>query len=333
MPTSTDHVTVVGSGAMGSLCAILLAEGGVRVSLWGRSADRVADLNRERENKRYLRGHLLPSEISIVHEPERAFDNPLLIVSAVPTQYMRDVWSRLQPFAPPNIPIVSVAKGIENKTLLRPTEVVEDCLGANPVAVLSGPSIAAEVACHKPASLVVASRNREVAECVQALFSSKYLRVYTSDDLVGVEVAAAAKNVIALAAGICDGMDLGDNAKASLLTRGLVEIARLGVALGAAAETFRGLAGVGDLVTTCVSKIGRNRTAGERIGRGETVEEILTSTQSVVEGISTTKSILALAEQNNVEMPIAAAMSAILFAGRPVGEVIDQLMTRQLGSE
>lgn len=318
---------------MGTLCAGMLAERGVAVTLWGVSSAHVATLACERENRRYLPGYHLPDSVQIVGEAAAAFPEPSLIVSAVPSQYVRAVWTRLAPFAPRAVPIVSVTKGIENETLLRPTDVIRDCLGDAPLACLSGPCIAPEVAARKPASLVAAAPHAAVAELVQQTFSTSYFRVYTSGDLVGVELAGAVKNVIAIAAGICDGIEAGDNAKAALLTRGLAEIAHLGMSMGASAETFRGLAGVGDLFTTCVSALGRNRGAGERIGRGESADEVIASAPAVIEGIPTTRSVLALAVRHHVDMPIVSAVAAVLFDGLKPAAAIESLMARPLRAE
>lgn len=326
-------VTVIGDGAMGTLCAVMLARRGSRVTLWGRSPDHVARIDRDRENKRYLPGCRLPDSIRVVHDAAAAFPSPDLVVSAIPCQFMRSVWERLAAHMPPGTPSVSVAKGIEVGTLMRPTDVLRECAGGVPVAALSGPSIAPEIAREKPASVVVAATSSDLAEMVQHGMSTAYFRIYTSHDLLGVELAGAVKNVIAIAAGICDGLEAGDNAKASLVTRGLVEITRLGVAMGASPDTFRGLAGVGDLITTCVSKIGRNRSAGERIGRGATAEELVAASPSVIEGIPTTQSVLELAKRHNVEMPIVAAVGAVLFEGRRPVAAIEELMTRPLRDE
>ncbi len=327
------NATVIGDGAMGTLCSLMLAEHGTRVTLWGVFPEHVATLQRDRENRQFLPGHRLPESITVVHEPRRALEAPQLIVSAVPCQFMRAVWERMAPHLPPGVPIVSVAKGIEVDTLRLPTQIITDCIGEVPVACLSGPSIAPEVAARKPATVVVASDHPGVAELVQATFSTPYFRVYTSGDLTGVELAGAMKNVIALAAGICDGLEGGCNAKASLVTRGLVEITRLGVAMGAKPETFSGLAGVGDLITTCISKVSRNRSGGEKIGRGLPTEEVIASTQSVIEGIPTTRSVLTLARRYGVEMPIVEAVAAMLFEGRSPTDAIHALMTRRLGAE
>lgn len=334
MTDPVQAATIVGDGAMGTLCALLLSKQGTRVTVWSAFPEQAEELRRFRENRRFLPGFAIPSSVSFVDEDSEAFSSrPELIVSAVPCQHMRAVWTRLASRVPSDTPIVSVAKGIERETLLCPTDIIRACVGESPMGCLSGPSIAREVANELPASVVAASHDANVAELVQVSFSTKYFRVYRSNDLLGVELAGASKNVIALAGGICDGIGAGDNAKASLLTRGLVEISRLGVAMGADADTFRGLAGVGDLVTTCVSKHSRNRTAGERIGRGESVDEVVSTTTSVIEGIPTTRAVLALARRHQVEMPIVESMSTVLFEGGRPEEAIETLMTRPLRSE
>ncbi len=329
----TGKVAIVGDGAMGTLCALLLADKVGSVSMWGAFAEQIAALRADRENKRFLPGHRLPESLAPTDDGAEALAGAELIVSAVPCQYMRSVWERLRPHWPDRVPVCSVAKGIENDTLLRPTQILRDVLDEVPLAALSGPCIAPEVAGRLPASAVAASRNTALSEQVQHLFSTPWFRVYTNRDLLGVELAGATKNVIALAAGIIDGLGAGDNAKAALVTRGLVEISRLGGAMGANRETFAGLAGLGDLVTTCVSPVGRNRSTGERLGRGETLEAILESRASVVEGVATTRSVLALAGKKSVEMPIAAGVHAVLFGGKDPREAITELMTRQLRSE
>jgi glycerol-3-phosphate dehydrogenase (NAD(P)+) len=327
------RATVVGDGGMGTLCALLLARGGCRVILWGAFPDHIHQLETERENRQFLPGHRLPESIRLASEPASSFDDPTVIISAVPCQFTRGVWRRFEHCAPRNVPIVSVTKGIENDTLMLPTAIIRDCLGEVPTACLSGPSIAPEVASEKPASVVVASSEQDIAQLTQTGMSTEYFRIYTSTDVLGVELAGAVKNVVALAAGICDGIEGGDNAKAALVTRGLVEITRLGLAMGASADTFRGLAGVGDLITTCISKVSRNRSAGERIGRGASTKEAIAATSAVIEGIPTTRSVLALAEQYDVEMPIVSGMAQVLFEGRQPQEIIRALMTRPLREE
>jgi len=335
----SETVAVIGDGAMGTICAVMLAENGIAVRLWSAFPDAADALARTRENTRFLPGVRLPESVEVTGEDAAALAGASMALSAVPTQFVRSVWGRLAEHCPAGLPICSAAKGIENGTLLRPTEILLDVLDAGrpadgrAVAVLSGPSIAPEIARRLPATVAVASDSPDLAERVQEMISRPYFRVYTNPDVVGVETAGATKNVIAIAAGMLDGLEAGDNAKAALLTRGVVEIARLGVALGARPETFHGLAGVGDLVTTCYSPVGRNRSFGEAIGRGKSVEQALAATQSVVEGVATTRGVLELASRHGVEMPITEAIHGVLFAGRPPKDAIADLMTRPLKAE
>lgn len=333
MPDSIRSATIVGDGAMGTLCALLLSERETAVTLWGRDPEHVQQIADDQENRRYLPGYPIPEGVRVTSDDAASFENAELIISAVPCQYLRAIWTRLAPHVPGGVPVVSVTKGIEIDTLQLPTQILRDCIPGREFACLTGPCIAPEVAAQKPATVVVAGDSDHLAECVQHGVSTRHFRVYTSGDLPGVELAAAAKNVIALAAGLCDGLGAGDNAKASLLTRGLVEITRLGCAMGGREETFRGLAGIGDLFTTCVSKVGRNRSAGERLGRGESVDQVIASTSSVIEGIPTTRSVLELAQKHGVELPIVSAMADVLFAGRCPTEAVDELMTRPLRRE
>lgn len=324
---------MIGDGQMATVCGVMLADRGIHVRMWGQNPDQIAALKTTRENQRYLPGLRIPDRVSFTTDPVAVFAGADLIISAVPCQYMRSVWKRMAGAYPEGKPITSVAKGIENETLLRPSQIIQDILGAVPVASLSGPSIAAELAHCLPATVVAAADDLALAQLVQETFSSQWFRVYTNDDLLGVELAGATKNIIALAAGIVDGLKAGDNAKAALLSRGLVEITRLGVAMGAKRETFAGLAGLGDLVTTCVSPMGRNRSAGQRIGQGMKVEEVIGSTPSVIEGIPTTKSVYQLAQRHGVEMPITEAVYGVLFEGKDVLATLSELMTRKLKGE
>jgi len=328
-----ETVCIIGDGAMATVCSLLLSETGRRVRLWGAFEDHIEQLTQHRENKRFLPGVRIPQSVELTAKDDRAFAGACLVVSAVPCQYLRSVWGRLRPHVPRDVPICSVTKGIEIETLLRPTQVIEDVLGPVPVVALSGPNIASELARRLPASATAASRRLDVAEFVQKTFSTQWFRVYTNDDVIGVELAGALKNIIALAAGIVDGLQAGCNAKAALLTRGLAEIARLGIAMGAKRETFAGLSGLGDLVTTCISPASRNRTAGERIGKGQTLQEVLDSTSSVIEGIPTTQAVMKLARQYDVPMPITQAVHAVLFEGKEVIRAIEELMTRELKRE
>ncbi|HIJ70536.1 MAG TPA: NAD(P)-dependent glycerol-3-phosphate dehydrogenase [Planctomycetes bacterium] len=329
-----EKITIIGDGAMGSICAMLLCEKGLSVTMWGYDAEQLAQIEAARQNVRFLPGHKLPEKLLFESRDDKAFAGAGLVVSAVPCQFMRGIWKRLKSYAPPDIPFVSVTKGIENTTLLRPSEILTDVLGpAHDIAVLSGPTIADEVADKMPATASVASTDDELAEKVQTAFATPYFRVYTNDDILGVELAGAVKNVIAIAAGVIDGVRAGDNAKAALVSRGLAEIKRLGLAMGAKESTFAGLSGLGDLVTTCISPKGRNRSFGERIGRGLSTAEALKATDSVVEGVATAESVLALAKRYNIEMPITEAVHAVIVEDKSVQTAIHDLMTRQLKAE
>ncbi len=324
---------IVGDGAMATVCARILADNGFAVRLWSAFEGNADEMRNTGRNDKFLPGVSLPEDIEITTDPDKAFAETVMAVSAVPTQFTRSVWERLRQSCPSGLPICSVTKGIENKTLLRPSEILRDVLdgspeGDRPVAALSGPSIAAEVARKLPATVVVASENEKIARRAQQTFATAYFRVYTNTDIVGVEIAAATKNVIAIAGGVLDGLRAGDNAKAALLTRGLVEITRLGTAMGGRRETFSGLAGLGDLVTTCISPHGRNRSFGEAIGRGMKTKQIVEETQSVVEGIATTTSVMELADRNGIEMPITKAVHAVIFEGQDPTKAIAELMTR-----
>jgi len=328
------RVTIIGDGAMATVSALMLHSNQLDVTLWSVFPDYAKEMAQTRENIRYLPGFSIPTAVRITSDTHEALDgNPDLIVSAVPCQFVRSVWSKLADLAPRNAIYVSVTKGIENETLMRPSQILRELLGEINLVVLSGPSIAVEVARNLPGTLVAASENTEHARIVQSLFTTQSIRVYTNKDIVGVELAGAMKNVIALAAGMVDGLQAGDNAKAALLTRGLVEISRLGIALGARPETFSGLTGLGDLVTTCISPHGRNRRMGELIGRGFSREEAEKQIRSVVEGVATTESVVALAKKHSVEMPITESVHAILFEGKKPREAIRDLMARGLKEE
>jgi glycerol-3-phosphate dehydrogenase (NAD(P)+) len=321
------RITVIGDGAMGTLCAALLAGKGCAVTVWGHLAADVARMKATRENPR-LRGVKIPEAVQLTAD-DAALRDVELILCAVPTQYIRPVLQRLRGHAPAGVPVASVSKGIENGTLLRPTQIIVELLGPRPVVALSGPNISGELARKLPATVVAASDDDALTLEIQELFTTPFLRVYRNDDVMGVELAGAMKNVIAIAAGILDGMQAGNNAKAALLTRGLVEISRLGVELGAKPETFAGLAGLGDLVTTCVSPEGRNRSFGEKIGRGGKPAEVLAGMNGVVEGVPTTQSVIELARRMKVEMPISESLYHVLFEGKDPKAAIMELMSRE----
>ena len=332
---TAEKLCVIGDGGMGTICAIMLAENGHDVALWSAFGEQARLVAADRENKRFLPGVKLPDRVRVTADDAEAFAGVSLAISAVPAQFIRGVWRRLAGRCPADLPICSVAKGIENHTLLRPTEVLADCLGGpgRALAALSGPSIAPELAQRLPATVVVAATQPALAARVQALISRPYFRVYTNPDLPGVEIAGATKNVIAIAAGILDGMKAGDNAKAALVSRGLSEIARLGLAMGAQADTFAGLAGMGDLVTTCISPVGRNRCLGEAIGRGLSVGEAIAAAHGVVEGVATTASVMELAKRHGAAMPITGAIYDVLFNNVAPRNAIRDLMARPLKAE
>ncbi len=325
--------TVFGTGAMGTVMAQVLAANGLQVALLATRPERVQELLISKENTRYLPGVHLAASVRPTADARAALAHTELIISALPTQYLRKGLAAIQPHIPPGVPVCSVTKGIELDTWKRPSDVLREFVPRSPVAVLSGPSIAPELAKCLPTTVVIACADGDVARTMQESLSTSWFRVYTNNDIIGVELAGALKNVIALAAGILDGLRAGDNAKAALVTRGLVEITRLGVAMGGRRETFIGLAGVGDLVTTCTSPHGRNRSAGERIGSGVSVEDVMRESASVIEGIPTTRAALALATERGIEMPITEAVSRVLFDGTAPLDAITSLMQRPLRSE
>jgi len=321
---------------MGTVLAMLLADKQVPVRIWGYDAKQLRQTESARQNSKFLPGYTIPDAVSFEADDKKIMTGTDLIISAVPCQFMRGVWTRLKKQTPGNIPICSVAKGIENKTLMRPTEILRDIIdsGKREFAALSGPTIADELARKLPATACVASRDEDLACKIQRTLSTPWFRIYTNSDIVGVELAGAMKNIIAIAAGIIDGIGAGDNAKAALLCRGLAEISRLGEAMGASAQTFAGLTGLGDLVTTCISPTGRNRSFGQRIGAGQNPQQAEDATESVIEGIATCKSVVeGLLAKYKVEMPITEAVYDVLFKNKPVQAALVELMTRRLKAE
>jgi glycerol-3-phosphate dehydrogenase (NAD(P)+) len=327
------RVAILGAGGMGTALALLFTKGDALVSLWSRDPEHALKLARTRVNERHLPAITIPAAVQITSVAREAAADADLFVAAIPTQYLRATLAALVAELTEGTSVLSVVKGIEYGTFARPSEVIQEALGQRPVAVLSGPSHAEELARGLPASVVVSGEFEAVNAQVRDLLSHEAFRVYTSRDPLGVELAGALKNILGIAAGICDGLALGDNAKAALLTRGLVEIARMGVHLGARLETFYGLAGVGDVITTCYSPFGRNRAVGERIGRGETLEHVLAEMVNVAEGVPTTRSVHLLAAERNVEMPITAELYQILFEGKPPRAAVVDLMVRLPKSE
>lgn len=326
------RVTVLGNGGWGTAVALRLVGNGHPTTIWGHDATYLAEVARQRVNSKYLPGIPLPDALRLVSDPAEALDGCELLLAAIPVQHIRKA---LAPFAdaPRDVPMVSLAKGIEIETFSLPTEIFTAVTGDRPVASLSGPSHAEEVARHQPTSLVAASEDAALTETLSKLLTDETFRIYTNDDLKGVELAGALKNIIGLAGGVCDGLAFGDNAKAALLTRGLVEIARFGVGLGARRETFSGLAGVGDMITTCFSPYGRNRRVGEMVGKGLSLDEVLATTAMVAEGVRTTEAVTPKARAMGVEMPITFAVHEVLFEGLDPRMAVQQLMARDLRDE
>ena len=326
-------VIVIGDGAWGTTLAVLLSGKGYEVSLWSAFPEYAAELSRTRENVKFLPGVAIPETITVLSRnsgPVGPFD---LAVVAVPTQYIRQTLSGAADQLGQLGAVVSVAKGIENDTLVRPSQIIEKVTAPEKLAVLSGPSHAEEVSRGLPTTVVTASAEPDFAEEVQQIFSTGHFRVYTSDDMLGVELAGALKNVIAIAAGICDGLGFGDNSKAALMTRGMVEMARLGEVMGGRRSTFAGLAGMGDLITTCFSPFGRNLSVGRAVGQGKKLAEVLARMEQVAEGVATTRSVRALAREHNVEMPITEQVYQVLFEDKSPRRAVSDLMQRDLKAE
>jgi len=331
-----SSISLFGAGSWGTALAIHLARAGRDVTLWGRRAEQVDRMRRSRSNPAYLPEISIPASVRLTANVDVAAEASSTWAVAVPSQHLRSATEVLSHHVREDLTVVSLAKGIENETLLTMSRVLRDTLDGIPdeqIGVLSGPSHAEEVAAGHPTTVVAAAPTEPVAERIQALFMTDALRVYVNTDVMGVEIGGAAKNVLAIAAGIGDGVGYGDNAKAALITRGLAEIRRLGLAMGARVQTFAGLAGIGDLVVTCMSPHSRNRSLGEEIGRGRTLDEILDDMQMVAEGVRTTQSIHDLARRRGLEMPITEAVHAVLFEDRPPEEMVRQLMTRSAKRE
>ncbi len=326
-------VAVIGDGQMGLVLADALVCRGVNVRLWGPFQESVKQLCSTRKSPR-LSEFTLDESVEVTGDGAVALNEIDIAVNAIPTQFIRKVWSAIASDLPRNVPVGCVAKGIELETHLLPTQIIEEAIGeGHSTCVLSGPTIATELVRRQPAVMVSSSSDESVAVQMQDLFDVPWIRIYTHGDPLGVELAGALKNVIAIAAGICDGMQLGDNAKSAMLARGLAEISRLGVAMGAKLETFFGIAGVGDLATTCFSPHGRNRTCGERLGKGEDLQTITETMGSVVEGAPTTKAVRVLSKEHSVDMPISHAMYDVLYDGLSIQDAICLLMSRDLRAE
>lgn len=328
-----SKITVLGDGGWGTALALLSHRTGHYTTLWGAFSDYIHKLEQTRENTRFLKGVRLPEDLALSGNLKDAISGGDIIVLAVPSLYLRNVLWKVRDYDIRGKLLVSVAKGLERKTLLRPSQIIESVLGSVNLVILSGPSHAEEVARELPSAVVVASRNDKLAKRVQQELSDKNFRIYTVTDVVGVELGGALKNVTALAAGICDGLQFGSNAKSALIARGLLEMTRLGVKMGANPNTFFGLSGLGDLVTTCISEYGRNRYVGMRLGQGEKLEVVLSQMEMVAEGIETTRSVVDLARRYEVQMPIAEEIYRVLFDGKNARQAVEDLMLRDVKEE
>jgi glycerol-3-phosphate dehydrogenase (NAD(P)+) len=326
-------VAVIGAGAWGTALANLLAENEHDVMLWAFEPDVVESINAHSENRRFLGGVPLHSALRASGNMDQVVEGAELALFVAPSHVLRQVATSSARAMPAGIPLVVATKGIDREKLSLMTDVVDDEVPGHPIVALSGPSFAMEVANHLPTAIVAASTDPLAALLTQRALSTSAFRVYTQSDVIGVELGGALKNVMAVATGIADGLQLGFNARAALITRGLAEMTRLGVKLGADPQTFAGLAGIGDLVLTCTGSLSRNRSVGLEIGRGATLSEVLQGRDTVAEGVTTTESAKALAEKEGVEMPIVQAVHRVLFEKQPARWALVELMTRDLKAE
>ncbi|MCX7735272.1 MAG: NAD(P)H-dependent glycerol-3-phosphate dehydrogenase [Candidatus Kapabacteria bacterium] len=327
------QISVIGAGGWGTALAKLLIENGHNVILWSFESEVADEINSKHSNSNYLKNITLPSELYATTNLNEVLNNDLLLL-AIPTQFIVDTISKADTDLNKKI-IVNVAKGIEKNSLKRISEILKDNFNVQPdsYVIMTGPSHAEEVARKIPTTVVAASENYLTAKEIQSIFSNSYFRVYSSDDVIGCELGGAVKNVIAIAAGIIDGLGLGDNTKAALITRGLAEMSRLGIALGANAQTFSGLSGLGDLIVTCNSRFSRNRYVGEQIGRGKSFEEVVSEMKMIAEGVFTTQSAYDLGMKHGVELPIVEQVHKILFENVKPSDAINDLMTRKTKRE
>lgn len=326
------RVAVIGAGSWGTTVAAL-ASVNTPTTLWARREDLAGDINSRHHNEEYLPGQILPNELHATTSLEKAVSSADVVVMAVPSHGYRQVAADAAPFVRPWVPIVTLAKGLERGTRQRMSEVTAEEMPGHPVAVLTGPNLAKEIIIGQPAASVVAIDDVTIADELQRIFSGPTLRVYTNPDVVGCEVAGVVKNVIAIAAGMVEGMGFGDNTRATLITRGIAEMSRLGIAMGGDPLTFAGLAGMGDLIATCSSKQSRNNQVGLQLGAGKSIEEILAATNMVAEGVKSSPSVLELAVEHDVDMPITEQVVAVCHEHRPPGLALEILMQRSSKGE
>ncbi len=321
-------VAVIGSGSWGTALAVMLQKHGHDVIIWSRRQDAVDEMQKERENKRYLPGVTLPQGLAFTTDRRTAVKDAEIVILSVPSKAVRQTVMDFAPLFTKEQVLVNVAKGLEEGSLKRLSQVIGECAPQCEVCILSGPSHAEEVAREIPTTCLIASENEETAKMVQLEFMNPRFRLYTNTDVIGVEMGAALKNVMALAAGVSDGLGFGDNTKAALMTRGIAEMKRLGVEMGGKSETFAGLSGIGDLIVTCTSMHSRNRRAGILLGQGKSLEETLAEIKMVVEGVNTAQAAYTLAKEHNVEMPITKAVYDVLFQGNNAEDAVLELMSR-----
>lgn len=326
-------ITVLGAGTWGTALTILLAENNHEVTIWSALPREVEELDKNRTAIKNLPGAVLPESVAVTADLKEALKEPEMIVMAVASVYVRETAKKISSMLPEGMIIVNVAKGVEEATLKTLTEVIEDEIPQAEVAVLSGPSHAEEVSRKIPTTIVAGAKKKEVADKIQDVFMTDFFRVYTSPDVIGIELGGSLKNVIALAAGVLDGVGMGDNTKAALMTRGIAEISRLGMAMGGKYETFAGLSGMGDLMVTCTSKHSRNRNAGFLVGQGKNAKEAMEEVGQVVEGVLSARAAYKLGEKYNVELPIVEQVNKVLFEDKPVKEAIYDLLIRQKTEE
>lgn len=327
-----NYISIIGAGSWGTTLACLLSEKGYDVTLWVHEEDLAKEIDQKRINSIYLPETIIPNDIRILNNIEEALKKARYVVNAVPSQYVRSVFKDAVKYLHDEATIISVSKGIERGTLLTVSSVLNELL-IRDVAVLSGPSFAKEVIKKLPTAVTIATKDKKTGYILQELFNVNHFRVYTHDDIIGVEIGGALKNVMAIAAGISDALGLGNNARASLITRGLVEMTRLGVAMGAKEKTFSGLSGIGDLVLTCTSNLSRNYTVGVKLGQGMKLEEILNQMKSVAEGVSTAESAFELSKKYNIEMPIVEQVYRVIYEGKDPNQAVKDLMERSLKPE
>ncbi len=326
------RVAVIGAGSWGTTVAAIACRNAPTV-LWARRAELAEEIQREHVNSQYLPGCPLPPALAATASLEEAVAGADVVVMGVPSHGFRSVLEGVADHIRPWVPVVSLSKGLEQGTMLRMTQVVNELLPDHPAGVLTGPNLAKEIIAGQPTASVVAMADERIADALQACFSTDTLRIYTNPDITGCEIAGSLKNVMAIAAGMADGMGFGDNTRATLITRGLAELTRLGVALGGDPLTFSGLAGMGDLVATCISRQSRNRHVGEELGRGRPLQEIVDEMNMVAEGVKTSRVVLELADRHGVEMPIAEQVAAVCHEGRSAKEALVALMAREAKPE